>query len=40
VAIYRHLGWRPFLLAAALVLVLAGLGLHGMLRLEPGTPRE
>ncbi len=40
VAIYCHLGWRPFLLAAALVLVLAGLGLHGMLRLEPGTPRE
>lgn len=40
VAIYRHLGWRPFLLAVALVLVLAGLGLHGMLRLGPGTPRE
>jgi len=34
VAIYRSLGWEPFLMAVALVLALAGYGLNGMLRRE------
>ena len=36
VAIYRALGWEPFLVAVILVLALAGYGLRGMLRLEAG----
>ena len=40
VEIYRHLGWLAFLTAVALVLVLAGYGLRGMLRREamPAAP--
>ncbi|MBP8284106.1 MAG: MFS transporter [Chromatiaceae bacterium] len=34
VEVYRHLGWLAFLAAVALVLVLAGYGLRGMLRRE------
>ena len=40
VEVYRHLGWLAFLAAVALVLVLAGYGLRGMLRREamPAAP--
>ncbi len=40
VEIYRHLGWLAFLAAVALVLVMAGYGLRGMLRREamPASP--
>jgi YNFM family putative membrane transporter len=34
VAIYRALGWEPFLVVVILVLALAGNWLRGMLRLE------
>jgi MFS transporter, YNFM family, putative membrane transport protein len=37
VVVYRHLGWLPFLAIVALVLVLAGIGLWGMLRRESRT---